>query len=355
MSLAAAEPALPLRSRESLCGAFEAGLIRLSTDDSLGAFILACANANAEPLLHERLSGHLAARFEELLALRAQRTPAGDDLGDDEAVFAQLAALGFCALLPAQHRRAGRFEIQFNQLRSFRPSRGSTRPVVTIRAPFDPDGFHFNREFLRKEVLWAGPLLGTEVVLLYNKYPFVAMHGLLVPQPQRSLPQYLDRPHHDYLWSLTESLAGGLPGIGFGYNAFGAFSSVNHLHFHFFVRDEPLPVESPHWRHNGGREQYPGDCVVLTDAAQAWAFIEELHAGDVAYNLLYRPGRLYALPRRKQGSYRHSEWTCGFSWYEMAGGVITFQRSHYESLDEAAVARELARTAFDWRRGESRP
>ena len=33
--------------------------------------------------------------------------------------------------------------------------------------------------------------------------------------------------------------------------------------------------------------------------------IEELHAGNITYNLLYRPGLVYIVPRAMQGSYEH--------------------------------------------------
>ena len=67
---------------------------------------------------------------------------------------------------------------------------------------------------------------------------------------------------------------------------------------------------------------------------------------EISYNLVYLPRRLYLLPRPKQGSYRHADWTAGFAWYEMAGGVTAFNRTDF-SIDEGAISSELARLRLD--------
>jgi diadenosine tetraphosphate (Ap4A) HIT family hydrolase len=180
------------------------------------------------------------------------------------------------------------------------------------------------------------------VALFYNKYPFVDRHGLLVPERTEHRPQYLTRGDHLYAWRVVEGLARALPGVGLGYNAYGAFASVNHLHFQFFVRGG-LPVEDAAWQHAGGAEPYPAPCEVFLSAEEAWARVADLHAAERPYNLVYRPGRLYCLPRRRQGTYEQAAWTGGFAWYELAGGFTLFNRQAYEGLTGEEVARELAR------------
>ena len=75
----------------------------------------------------------------------------------------------------------------------------------------------------------------------------------------------------------------------------------------------------------------------------AWRAIARLHECNQAYNLLYRPGCLYLLPRRLQGDYTHSPWTSGFAWSELAGSITTFNREDFEGLDERAIRAEMAR------------
>jgi hypothetical protein len=62
------------------------------------------------------------------------------------------------------------------------------------------------------------------------------------------------------------------------------------------------------------------------------------------------PGRLYLFPRLKQGTYAQPAWTSGFTWHELAGGMIAFNREDYEGLDTSTIEGELAALAVeDWR------
>jgi diadenosine tetraphosphate (Ap4A) HIT family hydrolase len=325
--------------------AFEDGLLRLLEEDGLGTFVLVLANASFEPALFARLQARLAERFEQLAAAYREalrNANAVADAEDDQIVFLKLLAVGFEHLAPAEQRRAGPWEVQFNPLRALRPPRAARLVPKGIRAELDPHGFHFNRRFLQRELFWSGDLAGREVALFYNKYPFVNRHGLLVPERTRHQPQFLTADDHAHAWRVLEALAPALPGVGLGYNAYGAFASVNHLHFQLFVRG-PLPVEDPGWRHAGGAEPYPLPCEVYASHAEAWTRIAALHAAEQPYNLVYRPGRLYCLPRLRQGTYEQAAWTGGFAWYELAGGFTLFNREAYERLAAEDVARELAR------------
>jgi hypothetical protein len=185
-------------------------------------------------------------------------------------------------------------------------------------------------------------LVGRRSALFYNKYPFVHLHGLLVPERNQQLPQFLQQSDLYYLWQVTEELGAGLPGIGFGYNSYGAYASVNHLHFQMFERSNPLPLSDRRWRHNGGDQDYPLDCHGFDAVDEAWNFIDGLHQQKISYNLLALPGILYCLPRRKQGSYRHAEWTGGFAWYETAGGFTIFEPGDFEKLAVEEITGELA-------------
>jgi hypothetical protein len=335
----------PFSSPADFRRAFLLGLERLLEYDALGSYILVHANASFDPDLGAALEPALRRRFAAMSRVYRARLADGRELEgapDDLLVFLKLMVIGFDGVQPNARRQVGPWEVQFNHLRAFRPARISGQALSGIAAPFDPAGFHFNKPFLRKEVFWAGRLQGLDVELLYNKFPFVDLHGLLVPEREAELPQLQTRRHHRYLWDLTSDLGETLPGVGFGYNSYGAYASVNHLHFQMFVRERPMPVADPHWRHNGGGEDYPARCELFTAADPAWERLEELHRREISYNLVYLPGRLYLLPRPKQGSYPHADWTSGFAWYEMAGGFTAFNRSDF-AIDEAAISGELAR------------
>jgi hypothetical protein len=321
-------------------------LQRLLNNPGLGSYILVHANACFDPEIYHILKRDLAQRFDQLAAYCREDLSEGRELAgaeDDQLVFLKLMAIGFEGMQVTEFRQSGEWELQFNHVRAFRPSRMSRQPVQGISRPFDPNGFNFNKPYLRKEVLWAGKLLGSEVELLYNKFPFAPLHGLLVPDRRGRYPQLLTSQHHNYIWSLAEDLGSGLPGLGIAYNSYGAYASVNHLHFQFYVRSSLLPIERECWDHNGGEMPYPLPCEVFTSAASAWAHIEALHERETSYNLIYRPGRLYLLSRRRQGSYQHAPWTNGFAWYELGGGMTTFNRSDFETLDEMAIEQEMGK------------
>jgi len=335
-------------SEPSLRSAFEHGLGKLLDIGGLNHFILVLANASFGAPLFASLRERLWAQYQLLHGSLRAALQSGhriDEADDDLLVFLKIASLGLDQLEVTEQRAAGCWEVQFNQLRSFRPLRDSQRVLHTIHMPFDEQGFHFNKPFLQQEIIWSGQLLGETVDLFYNKYPFVDLHGLLVPDRQRCLPQYLVWEVHEYTWRLVQHLGKSLPGVRVGYNALGAFASVNHLHLQLCVRQQPLPVEHRHWRHNGGASAYPVDCLVCDSSDRAWSLIDRLHEQNRAYNLLYTPGRVYCLPRKKQGEFALAEWSNGFSWYELCGGMITFNREAFASLSEARITRELALAA----------
>lgn len=335
----------PFDSTTALHQAYAEGLTRLLANDAgLGGYILALANAAQDANLWQLLERRLEERHYHLAALTTTRLRQGRPIGvpdDDLMVFLKLMAIGFGDGLRAHTRRVGPWEVSFNPLRALRPPRASRARVEGLSRPFDPEGFHFNRPALEREVLWSGTLLGRPARLLYNKFPFVELHGLLVPEPEQSWPQFLTGQWHAWAWALAAAAGEAMPGFGLAYNSFGAHASVNHLHFQTFVRSEPLPILQARWRHNGGGEPYPAPCLVFDDPARAWQAIESLHRQGTPYNLVYVPGHLYLLPRRPQGSHPQAEWTSGHAWFEMAGGVVLFNRADYEGLEAAAIAAEL--------------
>jgi hypothetical protein len=335
----------PFLSIEQLRTSFIAGLRPLLAQHSLGAFILMAANATFDPPVLAALGPELRVQYGALLARFREALAAGlplSEVEEDLLVFLKIAAIGFEALQPTETRSEGPWALQFNHLRSFRPKRISQQPPHGISAPFEERAFHFNKPFMQKEVFWRGALGGRGVDLYYNKYPFAELHTLLVPEREQCLPQYLQHQYHDYAWQVAQQLGATLPGAGIGYNSYGAFASVNHLHFQLYVGSAPLPVEEKRWQHNGGSDCYPAPCHAFSDQDSAWQTIAELHRSATPYSLLYRPGSAWLFPRRPQGQLAPPPWSSGFTWSEMAGAIVTFNRAAYESLTTEAIAACLA-------------
>lgn len=340
-------PPPPFASVDALEDRFAAGLAALlDAHRTLGVYILVLANAAYDDALWARLAPALARRHAHLAdelkgALRAGR--ALDEPDDDVMVFLKLDAIGFAHLGRLAWRHAGPWEVMFNPLRALRPRRASATCFAGLRQPFNPGGFHFNKPFLAKEVMWEGRLADRPARLLYNKFPFARLHGLLVPEPEAQAPQWLTPELHAWAWAVCAE--SGTPGLCLGYNSLGAGASVNHLHFQSFVRADPLPVQAPRFAHNGGGEPYPLPCLRFTEPDMAWQAIDALHGTNTPYNLVYGAGQLHVVPRVPQDAVALAPHTRGYGWSEMAGAVTVFTRDAYEACDAAAFAAELARFA----------
>ncbi len=339
----------PLTSPAALELAFADGLAdMLARHRGLGVYILVLANAAYDADLWRRLAAPLAARHAELADSLGDTLRRGARLTepeDDVMVFLKLLAIGFEHLQTTERRSAGPWELAFNPIRALRPPRMSNVRVEGLSRPFDAAGFHFNKPFLAREVFWEGDLLGKPARLLYNKFPFARLHGLLVPEPARELPQFLTPELHGWAWDVCQRAAAAIPGFCLAYNSYGALASVNHLHFQSFTRDTPLAVQAAEFAHNGGARAYPLPCEYFDDAEAAWFYLDELHSQDTPYNLVYGDGGLHVLPRAAQGSHALAAWNAGFGWSDLAGAITLFSREEYDGVSETDIAAEMAKHA----------
>jgi diadenosine tetraphosphate (Ap4A) HIT family hydrolase len=305
--------------------------------DRVGAFILVLANSLQDENLRRSLRADLDATFAQLL----QRFRAGEleATADDLAVFSALCEIGMDSLGVWRTRTVSDWELNFNQLRALRPARASAEKVVSIEQVFNPAGFNFNKAFLRPEILWQAEWRDVSMRVLYNKFPFAPWHLIIVPEPEKQLPQYLDETQHARLWALVECVQDRLPGFAAGYNSIGACASVNQLHFQSFVREHALPLELPHWRHNGGGDAYPMVCAATASVSESWALLRQLHADNQPYNLLYRPGRCYVLQRRMQGSDSIEPLVRGAGWIEECGVFNIAEPARFDALGADELTR----------------
>jgi len=336
-------PAL-FQSTEVFHSAFVDGLEAMLEIEGLGVFILVLANAGYDTKIYQVLRPRLRSRYNDLVNSYEKGL---DDAPDDMQVFEQLMKIDFDQLQLRECRQLGPWRVQFNQLRSFRPSRMSDVRVDSLSMPFDPKKFNFNKPFLQKEIFWQGSLQNSHCRLLYNKFPFADHHGILAIEPEENRSQVLTAEAHQFIWQLCESMAGGMPGVGFGYNAYGAAASVNHQHFQMYLQEDAgYPVENDCWQHNGGEDIYPLGCDRLDTCDAAWQLIETLHASNTAYNMLYRPGFLYVVSRRMQGHFQYADWLTGMGWADVMGEVTAFTRADYERINREQLEAEYNNAAL---------
>ena len=318
---------------------FTDGLQNMLTPDGLGAFILVLANSMQDAQLRQQLATPLRETFAQL----QQRQPDGPV--DDVATFTALLKTGIEIFSGWEYARAEPWELVINPLRGLRPMRVSGEVFHELYQAFAADKFHFNKPFLRPEILWEGTAEGMNLRVLYNKFPFVPWHTLIVPEPQATLPQFLTQSYHERMMALATNTATYLPGFGIAFNSVGAYASVNHLHFQGFIRPSAFPVEAAQWQHNGGTQAYPLHCWRADSAQAAWEIIEGLHRENRPYNLLYRPQGCYIMPRKGQGTVSVPEWTQGIGWHELCG-VFTLVEKSAATMSSTVFSHELSRLTY---------
>ncbi|MDH5472303.1 MAG: hypothetical protein OEY61_05550 [Gammaproteobacteria bacterium] len=342
----------PFTSIDEFRKEFNKGLHDLAKQDGLGAFILVCANATVHEDMFDEFRSILEKQYQELYARYRKSFLEGCDVDvvdEDLLVFLKLHTIGFESIRHNEDRQEGVWKIQFNHLRSFRPRRITRFIHEGLSEPYNGDNFNFNKPFMARECFWSGVLNGRDVDLFYNKYPFADFHGLLVMDRKSCKPQLLRKKDHDYVFKLAAELDDNLPGVGFGYNSYGAYASVNHLHFQMFIDTEGLPVADQCWVHNGGEKEYPVACYVFESIKSSWQLIRELHDQQQPYNILYLPGRVFVFPRKTQGMVDVPGWSSGFTWYELSGGMISFNYDDYKGLKSAAVEKHLSELKLEKR------
>lgn len=290
---------------------FRSQLEIMLQSEQLGAFILVLANSLQDKTLQTALSNSIHQRYLEL------DTSTTHAAADDLYVFSQLQNININALSCWQKSTSEPWQLIYNNLRSMRPARASKQPFEGLYQPFKPDTFNFNKPFLKPEIFWEGTYQNLHCRVLYNKFPFAPWHLLIVPEPEKQQPQYINKNNHFYIQKLVLS-SQHLTGFAVGYNSLGAYASVNQLHFQGFIRESPLPIEANHWQHHKGHSLYPLDCHFYNSPQHSWQHIEKLHQQNQPYNLFYTEAGCYVIPQ--QGQKKILKTTLGnIAWYEACG------------------------------------
>ena len=236
--------------------------------------------------------------------------------------------------------------LNYNQLRSFRPARMSKTDNIQLDMPFNSEGFHFAKQFLEKEIFAEDEIDGKQLSLLYNKFPFIDYHALLVVDKAKHNNQYLTQKYLDYIINLQTRTQQQCPDFVITYNSLGAGASVNHLHFHTYLENTPLTIFSAQFTHNGGEQPYPATCRVFSNSNEAWQTIDTLHNNNTPYNLLIKDNKIYCLPRtflpkKVPGNEFTGVNASLFGWADMAGLINVDNRKLLTELSAAKIILSL--------------
>ena len=317
-------------------------LKNMLSPDELGAFILVLANAQQDSFLKSELSDGLNKTFTEL-----KNKFKADDLNatqDDSDVFKQLLEIDLNKISTWQNRKCGDWDVVYNSIRKLRPARTATEVLKSIHQDFDETKFHFNKPFLKPEILWQGSYENFDqknknISVLYNKFPFSDYHLLLAISPEKNLPQFLTQEIHEYMVTLVNDIEKVFPGFGVGFNSLAAGASVNHLHFQGFVREAEFPIERKKWSHNDGDENYPLQVKCFTN--NGWAYIKTLIDKDIAFNCVYRKNICYVIPRKYQNTVVLPKWLEGAAWLDVVGVMTVSDTGTFNKLNGDDVTQAL--------------
>ncbi len=237
-----------------------------------------------------------------------------------------------------EDRKINSWNIQLNKFRILKPKGFGTKKVTDLFQKFDENDFNFNK--VKQPTIWEGAYFDRQVSLYYNEFPYKDLQAILVLDPKLNKEQFLTKVDNLYMWSICERLKN-LYNISIGYNSLGAFASVNHLHFHLMIGIEELTVVQSKWSHNGGSDEYPARVYIFEDVDKSWNLIETLHSKNIAYNILYTPGKIYVFPRKFQDTYVTPSWSTGFGWYEFSGNFIIYEDEEVNALTDEIIRKSL--------------
>ncbi len=313
---------------------FVSKLKNILSDDELGAYILVLANSLQDDYLKYELRIDLKNNFNALrksyLAGSLKATQ------DDLDVFEKLLDMNVDDLPVWQSRMEGNWSIVFNIMRQLRPARASSQVLNSIIQPFDGDKFHFNKPFLKPEILWEGDYAEKNVRVLYNKFPFSDYHLIIVVSPELNRAQVLDEGMHHFIYSLVQNESETLPGLGVGFNSLAAGASVNHLHFQGFIQEQNFAIEIM------DESDFPLNVSCYTDSELAWGKIALLMQNDIAFNCLYLKGKCYIVPRNYQGRVNLREWLDGAGWIDVAGVMTVSDEKTFNNLGGVPIGQALS-------------
>jgi len=221
-------------------------------------------------------------------------------------------------------------------MRAFRPARAAGGVPKDPRRVLTPTGSTSQAASSSARCSGSGELRGTRGDAALQQYPFVDLHGLLVPRSGWPPSQFLTRATTATSGGSTETLAERLPGDGLRLQRLRGVR----------LGEPPAPADvrararaprgAPALAHNGGEAAYPARCEVFGEAERPGGAWRALHRGEEPYNLLYRPGGSIS----GRGSPGH---LCALALGggpclvrdERAGSPV-FSRDDYERLDADA-------------------
>ncbi|CAH1634804.1 unnamed protein product [Spodoptera littoralis] len=257
----------------------------------------------------------------------------------------------------------GKYFLQLNPDR--RSKRRTPEEMTSISQPFDEKKFHFNK-VSTKEILFSLEGRDGDIhTVLVNVSPISRYHSLLCPSVSRCLPQVVTPDSLNIVVQVMFQVED--RDVRIGFNSICGFASVNHLHYHIFVEEKTLHIETVKWQHFKW-EMYllddelsvPAFCFKIKQDSsgqtlqQAWKVLKYFLEKSIAHNILFTKrglgdDELYLIvwPRRN---------TCGakqlsafnVAMLELSGWFPIYDEEDFKNVQAKDLEAELVK----WKRDD---
>ncbi|HJX50550.1 MAG TPA: hypothetical protein VJ438_03755 [Candidatus Nanoarchaeia archaeon] len=260
---------------------------------------------------------------------------------------------GIVDISPPERKQVGKFVLQYNYIRGFRPPRAAQAKDIPLYKPFNLENHNFMKPEFKKQEFYSMKMEDINFDFFFNKYPFAPGHFLLVPDKEEGHNQYLN-PNKDInvISTVSEIMQRGEFGssMRLGFNSFGAHASLNQLHWQgFFIEDGWQPpleeelnesiYEHENTVHCFRNEPYnTGMWFPYPEQKTFTNFLEKIIDENHCFNLYYTPKGIALFERRNQGNQNYSDelkyapFTTGYAFFEMMGEIICPDRAVFDKM-----------------------
>jgi hypothetical protein len=297
---------------------------------------------------HSAYRGYLDTTYGFYCDKAMEKKKTGKSLNDYEKIILNIKdTYGTFWNIPyPETRQIGRYRAYYNPFLAFKQG-GVRSGQQGILCPFNDDQFNFKdtRMFVEENIvleLIVHDRREYRSTFIYNPFPYVKGHMLLVPFREAGLPQFLSEEVLDS-WAMFRRL---FPFIRMAWNSYNAGGSVNHAHFH--LSDETFPVQNifdhevkASWRIDTVIFDH-SDPAARIHAAGKY-ILDNIHdrygalKGDDYYNILDATDRTYLFLRKRQGIIDFP-----MGWTGVAGRITLKDRVEYEQLSQEKIENILS-------------
>ncbi|CAH2055792.1 unnamed protein product, partial [Iphiclides podalirius] len=262
----------------------------------------------------------------------------------------------------------GNYLLQLNPDRSF--NRRTPEQIENIIQPFDKDKFNFTK-VSKDEIIFTffeKDNEANEHALVVNVSPISRYHSLLCPSVQSCLPQVVTMESLQLVCDIM--FIANDRSLRIGFNSLCGLASVNHLHYHLFIEENILPVETVKCKHLKGPvycfgHDYPVPALVFEVPSNTvvayrdiFKLVDFLLHKSIAHNIFITRGqsitedcskeivRLIVWPRKSSSGAKQLA-AFNVAVLELSGWFPIYDVDSFENIQTEELERELQKWKYE--------